>query len=166
MQQVIGSTHLLLWCSFSSFLWVRVQSCCGNFWTGSAWWNYYFLLLTMPQNIFLKWVKGLILWVLQLKWHSISPQLVQHVQKPLNAFNLQEVKSKHHCVTVMTHWVTQLWDDAVYIFYEIMPYSYHLNTQLGCQLCPVMTSKILNSYDLQMNHKRLNTAHRFLIKNM
>lgn len=28
---------------------------------------------------------------------------LDYVQKPLNAFNLQEVKSKHHCATVMTH---------------------------------------------------------------
>lgn len=28
---------------------------------------------------------------------------LKYVQKPLNAFNLQEVESKHHCVTAMTH---------------------------------------------------------------
>ena len=124
------------------------SSCGGNFWTGSAWWNCHFLLLTMPQNIFLQRADGILKTSLLVN--------LQNVRTPLKALNLQEVKSKHQCATAMSHWITQPWGHAVYIPHEVMSYSYHLNTQLWCQPCLIMTTKVLYLYDLYMNHTPLN----------
>lgn len=43
-------TYVHFFCLLPSFFYLRGRSCCGKFCTGSAWRNYYFLLLTMPQK--------------------------------------------------------------------------------------------------------------------
>ncbi len=111
----------------------------------------------MPQNIFLKKASSFG-WLID---GCISPPTVR--AKAVKCFWLTGSQIQTplcDCHDSQNHTSMRL----CCISHEVMHYSYHLNTQLWCQPCPIMVSKILHSckWILQFNNEQIQRS--FLMK--
>ena len=85
--------------------------------TGSAWQDdsfpvsffFLFFFLTEPKDLSF--------------WSFLCGKISVHLKAKAD-----EVKRKHQCATVMSHWITQPWGHAVYISYEVMSLSHIIQT--------------------------------------